>query len=108
MNTAGVRQYESDTNTGVRYIYTPQNNIDPNNPRTPNIARVDDSGAVTTFAAGTTTLIARFRGLVDSATVEVGVPTPGFGYFYSGDAFIDDSDYYDEFEHRFHLSVRPS
>lgn len=47
-NTAGVRQYEGDTNTGGRYVYTPQNNIDPANPRTPNISRVDDSSNVKT------------------------------------------------------------
>ncbi|MBK8294230.1 MAG: DUF11 domain-containing protein [Solirubrobacterales bacterium] len=51
-NTAGVRQYEGDTNTGGRYIYTPQNNIDPNNPRTPNIARVDDPSNVVTPQVG--------------------------------------------------------
>jgi len=52
VNTAGVRQYESDTNTGGRYIYTPQNNIDPSNPRTPNIARVDDDSNVKTPDVG--------------------------------------------------------
>ena len=52
VNTAGVRQYEGDTNTGGRYIYTPQNNIDPNNPRTPNIARVDDTSNVKTPDVG--------------------------------------------------------
>ena len=51
-NTAGVRQYEGDTNTGGRYIYTPQNNIDPNNPRTPNIAKVDDPSNVVTPQVG--------------------------------------------------------
>jgi hypothetical protein len=60
----------------------------------PNIARVDSSGAITTYAAGTTMLIARFRGLVDSAVVDVGGLYPGFGYFYSGDAVITDYDYY--------------
>lgn len=48
VNKAGVRQYESDTNTGGRYVYTPQNNIDPNNPRTPNVPRVDDESNVKT------------------------------------------------------------
>jgi len=48
VNKAGVRQYESDTNTGGRYVYTPQNNIDPNNPRTPNVPRVDDESTVNT------------------------------------------------------------
>jgi uncharacterized repeat protein (TIGR01451 family)/fimbrial isopeptide formation D2 family protein len=52
VNKAGVRQYESDTNTGGRYIYTPQNNIDPNNPRTPNIPRVDDESNVKTPDVG--------------------------------------------------------
>jgi len=52
VNTAGVRQYEGDTNTGGRYVYTPQNNIDPNNPRTPNIARVDDDSNVKTPDVG--------------------------------------------------------
>ena len=52
VNTAGVRQYESDTNTGGRYIYTPQNNIDPNNPRTPNVPRVDDQSNVKTPNVG--------------------------------------------------------
>jgi hypothetical protein len=61
----------------------------------PSIARVDAAGVLTTIAAGTTTLIARFRGLVDSAVVEVGGQFPSFGYFYSGDAVITDADYYD-------------
>lgn len=64
----------------------------------PSIARVDTSGGLTTlttFAAGTTSLVGRFRGLVDSALVEVGGLVPGFGYFYSGDAVITDADYYD-------------
>ncbi|MCB0861287.1 MAG: DUF11 domain-containing protein [Solirubrobacterales bacterium] len=52
VNTAGVRQYESDTNTGGRYIYTPQNNIDPDNPRTPNVPRVDDTSNVKTPNVG--------------------------------------------------------
>ncbi len=55
------------------------------------------SGALTTlttFAAGTTTLVGRFRGLVDSAVVEVGGLFTSFGYFYSGDAVITDADFY--------------
>ncbi|MCB0858270.1 MAG: DUF11 domain-containing protein [Solirubrobacterales bacterium] len=52
VNKAGVRQYESDTNTGGRYIYTPQNNIDPANPRTPNVPRVDDESNVKTPNVG--------------------------------------------------------
>jgi len=60
----------------------------------PDIARVDFTGTLSTFAAGTTTLIGRFRGLVDSTVVEVGGPSPSFGYFYSGDAVITDADLY--------------
>ena len=52
INKAGVREYESETNTGGRYVYTPQNNIDPNNPRTPNVARVDDESNVRTPDVG--------------------------------------------------------
>lgn len=52
VNKAGVRQYESDTNTGGRYVYTPQNNIDPDNPRTPNVPRVDDESNVKTPDVG--------------------------------------------------------
>jgi hypothetical protein len=62
----------------------------------PSIAHVDASGVLTTVAAGTTTLIGRFRGLVDSAVVDVGSLFPSFGYFYSGDAVITDADYYDD------------
>ncbi len=51
-NTAGVRQYEGETNTGGRFIYTPENNIDPNNPRTPNIAKVNDPSNVVTPQVG--------------------------------------------------------
>jgi hypothetical protein len=62
----------------------------------PSIARVDTSGTLTTFAAGTTTIIGRFRGLVDSAVVDVGGLFPSFGYFYSGDVLITAADYYDD------------
>src|SRR5262245_12084434 len=60
----------------------------------PSIARVDSSGSLVALAAGTTTLVGRFRGIVDSAVVEVGSLIPRFGYFYSGDAVITDADYY--------------
>ncbi len=48
VNESGVREYEADTNVGGTYTYTPQNNIDPDNPNTPNIARVDDPSNVRT------------------------------------------------------------
>jgi hypothetical protein len=47
-----------------------------------------------TRAAGSTTLIGRYHGLVDSAVVDVGGIVPSLGYFYSGDAFITDEDWY--------------
>jgi hypothetical protein len=62
----------------------------------PAIAHVDDYGMLWTFAAGTTTLVAHLHSLVDSAVVEVGGLVPGFGYFYSGDAFVNPFDYLDE------------
>ncbi|MCB8914574.1 MAG: DUF11 domain-containing protein [Thermoleophilales bacterium] len=52
VNKAGVRQYESDTNTGGRYVYTPQSNIDPDNPNTPNVPPVDDTSNVKTPDVG--------------------------------------------------------
>ncbi len=48
VNESGVREYQADTNTGGTYTYTPENNIDPDNPNTPNIARVDDPSNVRT------------------------------------------------------------
>jgi uncharacterized repeat protein (TIGR01451 family)/fimbrial isopeptide formation D2 family protein len=48
VNDSGVREYKSETNIGTLYTYTPQNNIDPANPNSPNIARVDDPSNVRT------------------------------------------------------------
>ena len=47
-NDSGVREYKGQTNTGGTYTYTPLNNIDPANPNTPNIGRVDDPSNVRT------------------------------------------------------------
>jgi len=48
VNESGVREYKAETNQGTDYTYTPLNNIDPVNPNTPNIARVDDPSNVLT------------------------------------------------------------
>jgi uncharacterized repeat protein (TIGR01451 family)/fimbrial isopeptide formation D2 family protein len=47
-NDSGVRQYESTTNTGGTFTYIPQNNIDPAQNASANIARVDDPSNVKT------------------------------------------------------------
>jgi uncharacterized repeat protein (TIGR01451 family)/fimbrial isopeptide formation D2 family protein len=47
-NDSGVREYRGETNTGGTFTYTPQNNIDPANPNTPNIGRIDDPSNVRT------------------------------------------------------------
>jgi hypothetical protein len=57
----------------------------------PLVAGVDAQGGVTAFATGTATLIARCLGLIDSMSVDVGTPKPGFAYFYSGDAAVYDT-----------------
>jgi uncharacterized repeat protein (TIGR01451 family)/fimbrial isopeptide formation D2 family protein len=47
-NDSGVRQFQSATNTGGFYTYTPENNIDPANPDTPNVPAINDSSNVRT------------------------------------------------------------
>jgi uncharacterized repeat protein (TIGR01451 family)/fimbrial isopeptide formation D2 family protein len=53
-NDSGVREYKGQTNTGGTFTYTPQNNIDPANPNTPNIGRIDDPSNVRTPNVGIT------------------------------------------------------
>ena len=48
VNQAGVRQYQSETNTGGFFTYTPEDNIDPANPDTPNVGPIDDTSNVVT------------------------------------------------------------
>jgi hypothetical protein len=53
----------------------------------PDIARLDAPGVFTALAVGTTTIIGRAAGLVDSVHVNVEASNQvGFGYFYSTDA----------------------
>jgi uncharacterized repeat protein (TIGR01451 family)/fimbrial isopeptide formation D2 family protein len=52
VNDSGVREYKGDTNTGGTFTYTPQNNIDPDNPNPPNIGRIDDPSNVRTPNVG--------------------------------------------------------
>jgi hypothetical protein len=58
----------------------------------PLTAGVDAQGRLTAFATGSTTVVARCFGLVDSMFVDVGMSKPGFAYFYSGDAIAADYD----------------
>jgi uncharacterized repeat protein (TIGR01451 family)/fimbrial isopeptide formation D2 family protein len=64
VNDSGVRQYQSETNTGGFYTYTPENNIDPANPDTPNVPAIDDASNVVT--PGVT--------VVKSRTTSIGEP----------------------------------
>jgi uncharacterized repeat protein (TIGR01451 family)/fimbrial isopeptide formation D2 family protein len=64
VNDSGVRQYQSETNTGGFYTYTPENNIDPSNPDTPNVPAIDDPSNVRT--PGVT--------VVKSRTTSIGEP----------------------------------
>ncbi len=48
VNEAGVREYQTETNTGGFFTYTPEDNIDPDNPDTPNVPPVDDTSNVKT------------------------------------------------------------
>lgn len=51
-NTAGIRGFAGETNRpGVRFPYTPANNIDPDNVTTPNAPAADDPSWVTTSDA---------------------------------------------------------
>lgn len=50
-NEAGVRQYQTPTNTGGNFTYTPEDNIDPANPNTPNVEAADDTSSVFTARA---------------------------------------------------------
>jgi hypothetical protein len=58
------------------------------------VGRIDVIGGLVVFAEGTTTIIGRYLGLVDSVRVDVSATPPGFGYFYSGNATVDN--YFDE------------
>jgi uncharacterized repeat protein (TIGR01451 family)/fimbrial isopeptide formation D2 family protein len=48
VNEAGVREYQTETNTGGFFTYTPEDNIDPDNPDTPNVPAIDDTSNVVT------------------------------------------------------------
>ena len=52
VNESGVREFQTETNTGGFFTYTPQNNIDPDNPDTPNVPRIDDPSNVRTPNVG--------------------------------------------------------
>jgi len=73
-NNAGVRQYVTPTNTGTDFVYTPENNIDPANPNTPNVPSIRDSSnvvtaAVTIVKTKTTSVNETNNDLVNQATI---------------------------------------
>lgn len=50
-NTAGVRQFQGETNTGGTFTYTPAENIDPSNSTEPNAPAAKDPSDVLTTGA---------------------------------------------------------
>lgn len=56
-NTAGVRHFQGETNTGGFFDYTPTNNIDPDEKEEPNAPAADDPSDV--FTAGAAVLKAQ-------------------------------------------------
>jgi len=60
----------------------------------PAVASFDSPGSLVALAPGTTTVVARYVGLVDSVPVTVSREPSGFGYFWSAFATITLSDYY--------------
>jgi hypothetical protein len=60
----------------------------------PDVGQIGLAGGLIALAPGNTTIVGRYLGLVDSVTVNVSATPLGFGYFYSGDATVDD--YYDD------------
>lgn len=51
VNEAGITEFAGETNTGGRFVYTPEDNIDPDNKTTPNAPAADDVSNVKTTAA---------------------------------------------------------
>jgi uncharacterized repeat protein (TIGR01451 family)/fimbrial isopeptide formation D2 family protein len=54
VNEAGVRQFQTESNTGGFFTYTPEDNIDPDNPDTPNVSPIDDTSNVVTAGVSIT------------------------------------------------------
>jgi uncharacterized repeat protein (TIGR01451 family)/fimbrial isopeptide formation D2 family protein len=69
VNDSGVRQFQTATNTGGFYTYTPESNIDPSNPNTPNVPAIDDSSNVRT--PGVTVVKDRTTSIIESGNSNI-------------------------------------